>query len=977
MRSKRWIWLIILTCLVSTSLSLANQPSSEPILKIHSPTHTASIRKVKSDLLGTYLVTASYDQTVKVWDASTGDVLSTLHPPIGDGNEGKIYAAALSSDGKHVACGGFTGKQWDGKFAVYIFDWHSGSMIRRLGGLPEAILDIAYSPNGKYLVVALAKKQGIRVYNAENYGVVFEDFHYGGSAYGVDFDKKGRLTVVSDDGFIRLYDSNLSLVAKQKTSGKAPFSVAFNQDGSLIAVGYMDIAKVDIFSGENLKLLFSPSTQGISSGNLSSVAWLSNGNLCAAGRWSLSNGINPIRCWENGGKGPYRDISTGSRDTILGLKALPGNQLVFISGDPSVGKIGKDGSVVFMHSPTNADFRDKQDDFLINADGSQVVFGFFWSDTNAKGLFSISERFLEVNPKKMDGFKPPITKGLPVTNWKGSDKPLFRDKPIPLDPYERSYCLAISPDLQGFVIGSEWSLRLFDSNGVQKWKVTAPSPVRAVNITSDRRIVVAAYADGTIRWHRLRDGTLVMSLFFIPKTGQWVLWAPSGYYDASAGAEDYIGWHINRGTDKEADFFPISRFRSVYYRPDLPTALIKTLDEKEALRFAEKEWGRSARDVKPTEVLPPVVRILSPPKNYETDSKELKMKISLRSPSNAPVRSVKVLIDGRPVRVEEGEWAAGEEVTREITIPLEPREQSISVIAINKYGASEPSIIRVSYGTKVGKADAFPEEKPTAILLMPKLYILAVGVGKYPNEEMKLLFPAKDAQDFVKTMESQKGKLYRDVVAKILIDEKATRENIVDGLEWIRKETTARDVAMIFLAGHGFTDNRNQVYYYMPIDANPDKLMGTAVSAKTLQETISSIPGKVILFLDTCYAANVLGGKAARGLAVGATNDVIGVANELSSSENGAVVFASSFKTQKSFESPDWGNGAFTKALIEGISGKADLMGKGKVTIKTLEIYISDRVKDLTKGDQTPVIQAPEKTDKGIVDFPIAVVEKI
>jgi uncharacterized caspase-like protein len=102
------------------------------------------------------------------------------------------------------------------------------------------------------------------------------------------------------------------------------------------------------------------------------------------------------------------------------------------------------------------------------------------------------------------------------------------------------------------------------------------------------------------------------------------------------------------------------------------------------------------------------------------------------------------------------------------------------------------------------------------------------------------------------------------------------------------------------------------------------------------------------------------------------TNDVSGVVNELISAENGAVVFASSSKTQKSLESPDWGNGAFTKALLEGLSGKADFAGKGKITVKMLDLYIAEKVKDLTKGDQTPIVQKPET----VPDFPVAVVGK-
>jgi uncharacterized caspase-like protein len=96
--------------------------------------------------------------------------------------------------------------------------------------------------------------------------------------------------------------------------------------------------------------------------------------------------------------------------------------------------------------------------------------------------------------------------------------------------------------------------------------------------------------------------------------------------------------------------------------------------------------------------------------------------------------------------------------------------------------------------------------------------------------------------------------------------------------------------------------------------------------------------------------------------------DITGVVNELASAENGAVVFASSTGKQYSFEDPVWGNGAFTKAAVEGIEGKADYTGKGRITINMLDLYISERVKELTKGKQTPATAKP----KTIPDFPLA-----
>jgi len=55
--------------------------------------------------------------------------------------------------------------------------------------------------------------------------------------------------------------------------------------------------------------------------------------------------------------------------------------------------------------------------------------------------------------------------------------------------------------------------------------------------------------------------------------------------------------------------------------------------------------------------------------------------------------------------------------------------------------------------------------------------------------------------------------------------------------------------------------------------------------------------------------------------------------------------------------------------VVEGISGKADYTGRGRITINMLDLYISERVKDLTKGRQTPTTTKP----KTIPDFPIAV----
>ena len=82
-------------------------------------------------------------------------------------------------------------------------------------------------------------------------------------------------------------------------------------------------------------------------------------------------------------------------------------------------------------------------------------------------------------------------------------------------------------------------------------------------------------------------------------------------------------------------------------------------------------------------------------------------------------------------------------------------------------------------------------------------------------------------------------------------------------------------------------------------------------------------------------------------------------------------LFASSTGRQYSMESKEWNNGAFTKALVEGLLGQAAVGQTGRITHKMLDFYVAERVKALTKGQQTPVNTSPQ----GVPDFPIALVK--
>ena len=89
--------------------------------------------------------------------------------------------------------------------------------------------------------------------------------------------------------------------------------------------------------------------------------------------------------------------------------------------------------------------------------------------------------------------------------------------------------------------------------------------------------------------------------------------------------------------------------------------------------------------------------------------------------------------------------------------------------------------------------------------------------------------------------------------------------------------------------------------------------------------------------------------------------DINVLINTVTAAENGGiVVFASSTGRQLSAESSEWGNGAFTKAIVEGIQlGKADLLGDGFITTSSLDTFVEHRVRVLTEDRQNPVMGRP------------------
>ena len=392
----------------------------------------------------------------------------------------------------------------------------------------------------------------------------------------------------------------------------------------------------------------------------------------------------------------------------------------------------------------------------------------------------------------------------------------------------------------------------------------------------------------------------------------------------------------------------------------------ETAAREEAARAAEREaaeqlaaaQARKALQALRAAEFPPSLQAVSPTR-LKSASGEVSLPFSMQSAVLAGEVQVQLRVNGRPVLPSELVMPKSVDGRTQGLARLQVGEgrSQVEIIAVNRYGVSESLAFVVERDAPQALAGA-ARPPPSA---GADLYVLAIGVANYARAEYKLGLAAKDARDFAAAMKGQEGGLYRRVIVRELTDAQATRAAVLREFDALRERVTGNDVAMIFIAGHGINDASGG-YFFLPHDGQHEKLMTTAVPQASIVGALSKIRGKTILFVDTCFAGNALGALSK------APKQTERLMNDLSASENGVVVFASSTGNEESEEKDEWGNGAFTKALLEGLGGKADFMRAGRVTYAGLNLFVSEEVTRLTSGRQRPVFISP----RGVPDFAVA-----
>jgi len=222
-----------------------------------------------------------------------------------------------------------------------------------------------------------------------------------------------------------------------------------------------------------------------------------------------------------------------------------------------------------------------------------------------------------------------------------------------------------------------------------------------------------------------------------------------------------------------------------------------------------------------------------------------------------------------------------------------------------------------------------------------KIWAVVVGVGRYAYMP-QLKYTDDDAFRFYSFLKSPEGGAIKDEQIVLLVDEYATRDNIMSQLRSTLHRADANDVIMFYFSGHGLQGA------FLPVDYDGynNRLAHTDVK-EILQE--SNAKHKIV-FGDACHSGTL---TAAKGIY---KDDLASYYKAFEDTKGGLALMMSSKGEEVSLEDGGLQSGIFSHYLIDGLKGSADLDDDNIVTIGELFGYVHYQVLHYTANAQTPTI---------------------
>jgi len=961
----------------------------ERVVPVFDPgSHTRPICELGFSADQSKLITVGEDFTIQVWNVKTGERLDILRLPTYGHEQGfndKAWdIAAISPNGRMVAIGGgqkkLSPEEKGGDRTKLILVDVVRRTIRHVNSDRGSVTALTFSPDGKRLAVAFSGKAGtVQIYSGasdesdkdlrKRKNLVLESPEAEKRINTLAFSPDGKRLVAADNHTLNLWklDESKPILEKHADVRGHTTDVRWAPDGTTFVrtwIAYLNEPQgFEVFSatGENQRVFlfenqapFQPQTR----------PW----RVHFAGPQTLLFSTCTGKRYDDVGAGAFRfDLSTAT-----GTKLLEQQDAGFFVTPGALSADGQTAAIVTSMG-LDAVIYQVKDGTPISRCGAMSPIpssvgwtksgspgGFAWSEQAKPGRFNASAEDLEVgfDLEKLEPVAGISTADYAVASsslgeWKcdfqkgeGRGNELLIERAgkqmgtihcgantseFTLVPQAQSDPL-IAWNTRAVARGkSALTLAKIDGSIVARFR---PGAVyfRSFAPSPDGRFLIA-----TTGTHRMcvypTNGSNYPLISVARAKGEWVAWSSEGYFTSSPGGSKMIGWAVSNGANQLATFYTADNFARRFRRPDLLRRAIQLGSMELALKKEE------TRGPNVEQLLPPVSQLKLV---TQMGSRVVVQASTSAKPTEQPIASLRVLLDGRPLsggigykRLQNGEPATAR---WELDIPPGQHELKLQV------RSSDESI---------SSSEALAVKIPNSPNYQPVLYRLCVGINEYQRSALNLNSAAKDANDVYGALEKYcvgADNRFGASHGTLLVNQKATRAGVLQAIANIRQLAKPGDLVVFLFAGHGI--KQKDEYYLITHEGDPsESLKDRSLSGEDLRGALSDIECPVLLLLDACHSA-----RSARSFRP-ATDDL---SRQLTDDSAGVTVLAAAMAHEVASATEENGHftAAFLKALHAGQSVPYDSYDHVLYIHHVYSVIFSE-VRRATQGKQNPFLNIP------------------
>jgi WD40 repeat protein len=469
-------------------------------------------------------------------------------------------------------------------------------------------------------------------------------------------------------------------------------------------------------------------------------------------------------------------------------------------------------------------------------------------------------------------------------------------------------------------------------------QIDAISPYGQATVLAGGRLAVIASPVGLSKVHDLKTGD-VLAQFLATPDGEWLIVTPEGFFAASPNGAKLVS--VSNGLHA----FSVDQVYQALYRPDLVQAKLAGDPTGEVTRAAaELDLGRIMGSGPA-----PYTRFSMPKQGTIATEPEVEIEIELQDEGGG-IGRIEWRLNGVTVQVQPTRAAAALDSDTPVAktrIALEPGENLIEVVAYNAADllASAPRQLVINW-------DGVASTEP------PALYVLSVGVNDYADGRLKLNYAAADALAFASAMEKAGQGLFASTNIVTLLDSEVTAANLDRAFADLGAKAKSQDVFLFFLAGHGKTIEGE--YYFIPQDfrfAGDDPIRTGGIDQDRWQEWAARVKArKSVMIYDTCESGSITESRSvdaamAQSAAVARLTRAIG-----------RTILSASTDDAPALEGYQ-GHGVMTWAMLDAL-GQGDTNGNATIEVTELASYLDLKVPEISAAT-FGFRQVPQMSIKG------------